>query len=174
MELHEEQLGPEDPQANGELMQVVSFRLGAEDYAVAIVTVKEIILFGGITAVSQMPACILGVINLRGQVIPVVDLRVRLGLTVGPLDELSRIMIARLEERVVGLVVDSVSQVMKIPTAAIQPAPELISGPAQRFISGIARLEQGMIICLDMPKILDREDLARLEDATHAEELATI
>ena len=61
---------------------------------------------------------------------------------------------------------------MKIPTAAIQPAPELISGPAQRFISGIALLEQGMIICLDMPKILDRDDLARIDSVAPTEELA--
>ena len=156
--------------AAGDLLQVVSFRLGSEDYAVAIGTVKEIILVAGITAVPQMPTCILGVINLRpGHTCSIY--RARLGLEVGPLDELSRIMIARLDERIVGLVVDSVSQVMKIPVAAIQPSPELISGPAQRFISGIARLEQGMIICLDMPKILDREDLSRFEHVVQDEDL---
>ena len=155
----------EPSSTNNELIQVVSFQLAQELYAVSISTVKEIILVEGITTVPQMPDCILGVINLRGQVIPVMDLRTRLGLAANAHDDHTRIMIARLHDRIVGLVVDAVSQVMKIPLASMEDAPDLMSGPAQRFINGIARLEDGLIICLDMEKVLDRSDLADLAQA---------
>ena len=100
--------------ATAQSHQVVSFTLADEDYAVPIGNVKEIILIDGITKVPQMPEFILGVINLRGQVIPVIDLRKQLNLAVAELSEQSRIMVGRMDGRIVGLIVDAVSRVMKL------------------------------------------------------------
>ena len=136
--------------------QVVAFSLADEDYAVPIKNVKEIILIDGITQVPQMPHFILGVINLRGQVIPVIDLRKRLNLTVAEINEQSRIMVSRIDGRIVGLVVDAVSQVMKIDPKQIQDPPETIASVTSDYITGIAKISEQMIICLDLQRILDQ------------------
>lgn len=143
-----------------DLFQVVSFRLAAEEYAFPITMVKEVILPAGITRVPQMPACIEGVINLRGAVIPVVDLRKRFGLTATPPTEQTRILIAKPGGRVVGFVVDAVSQVLKIRRDQEQPPPETIAGIAQKYLHGIAKIsDERMIILLDVEAILHPDEL---------------
>lgn len=141
-------------------LQVVSFSLAHEEYAIEITKVKEVILLAGITRVPQMPPWIEGVINLRGSVIPVVDLRKRFALEVGKADDHTRILIARPSGRVVGFIVDAVSQVLKIRRSDVQPPPETIAGIAQRYLQGIARFgDERMIIILDVESVLDPEEL---------------
>jgi purine-binding chemotaxis protein CheW len=135
-------------------LQVVSFQLGQEEYAIEITKVKEIILHGGVTKVPQMPDFIEGIINLRGNVIPVIDLRKRFGLPVGAVDEHTRIMVSRMDTKIIGLIVDSVSQVLKIPKAQIQPPPETIAGLAGEYLVGVGKLEDKMIMVLDIEKII--------------------
>lgn len=135
-------------------LQVVSFRLGDEDYAIEITTVKEIILVEGITKVPQMPACIEGIINLRGNVIPVLDLRKRFGIASGAADEHTRIIVTRMEGRIVGMIVDAVSRVMKIPKASIQPPPETIASIAGAYLVGVVKLGERMQLLVDIDKVL--------------------
>jgi purine-binding chemotaxis protein CheW len=143
-----------------DILQVVSFRLHEESYAIEITRVKEIILVEGITRVPQMPEYIEGIINLRGNVIPVVDLRKRFGLPCRPLDEQTRIVVCRMGERVVGLIVDSVSQVMKIPRERIQEPPATIAGHAGDYLVGVARIGEGLVLLLDIETVLARTPVA--------------
>lgn len=143
-------------------LQVVSFRLGSEDYAIEITKAKEIILVEGITKVPQMPAYIEGIINLRGTVIPVLDLRKRFGMTESPFDEHTRIIVTRMEGRIVGLIVDAVSRVMKIPKSSIQPPPETIACLAGEYLIGVAKLDDRMQLLLDIEKVLRADEKAQL------------
>lgn len=146
-----------------DLLQVVSFRLDREEYAIEITKVKEVILPTGITRVPQMPPCIEGVINLRGAVIPVVDLRRRFGIAATAATEQTRILIARPAGRVVGFIVDAVSQVLKIRRTEVQPPPETIAGLAQKYLHGIAKIgDERMIILLDVETVLHPDELRSL------------
>lgn len=134
--------------------QLVIFKLGGECYGLDIATVESIIKLQPVTAVPFTPACVEGVINLRGVVLPVVDLRRRLGLpTVEPGKE-TRIVIVELEPLTVGLVVDAVSEVLRIPDTAIEPPPPLAVTVDASFITGIARVGEQLIILLDLDQVL--------------------
>ena len=137
-----------------EFIQVVSFNLNGEEYAVEISKVKEIILLEGVTRVPQMPDFIEGIINLRGTVIPVVDLRKRFGLPCPEQDEQTRIVVTRMETKIIGMIVDSVSQVMKIPQVSIQKPPETITGLSREYLTGIGKVGEQLIIFLDIEKIM--------------------
>ena len=143
-------------------LQVVSFTLGGEDYAIEITKVKEIILVEGITRVPQLPAYIEGIINLRGMVIPVVDLRKRFGVGGSTFDEHTRIVVTRLGAAIVGMIVDAVSRVMRIPKANIQPPPDTIACLAGEYLIGVARLEDRMQLLLDIEKVLALDESAGL------------
>lgn len=147
-------------------LQVVSFRLGVEDYAIEITKVKEIILVEGITKVPQMPNYIEGIINLRGTVIPVLDLRKRFAIGNAENTEHTRIVITRLEGRIVGMIVDAVSRVMKIPKANIQPPPDTIACIAGEYLIGVAKLDDRMQLLLDIDKVLRRDEQAHLQPAS--------
>lgn len=148
-----------------DFLQVVSFKLDREEYAIEITKVKEIILLAGVTRIPQVPEFIEGIINLRGNVIPVIDLRKRFCLPEAKKDEHTRIVVSRLEGRIIGLIVDSVSQVMNIPKVNIQPPPQTVANVAGEYITGIAKLEDRMIILLDIEKILRREEKEQLAGA---------
>ncbi len=137
-----------------DFLHVVSFRLATEEYAVEITKVKEIILPEGVTHIPQVPEFIEGIINLRGNVIPIIDLRKRFGLPTRERDDHTRIIVTRMEGRIVGLIVDSVSQVMKIPKANVQPPPDTIATIAGEYILGIGKVDDRMLILLDIEKIL--------------------
>lgn len=149
-------------------LHVVTFNLDREAYAIEIAKTKEIILVGEITRVPQTPDYIRGVINLRGSVIPVVDLRACFQLTDRPYDEQSRIIITRMDERVVGLAVDAVSQVMKIPLEAVSPPPSTIAGLVGAHLTGVAKVEERMVLLLDIDRLLTAAqsgELASLDPA---------
>jgi purine-binding chemotaxis protein CheW len=149
------------PQKNH--LQVVSFRLAGDEYALDITAVKEVIQAAGITPVPGLPRWIRGVINLRGTVIPVVDLRAQFGLTAPPEDDLTRILITRHRDRLVGFVVDAVSQVLKVPRSDVQPAPAAIAQIAGRYLAGIARIAPGRLaILIDIEAVLDPSAIAGL------------
>ena len=140
-------------------LQIVTFFLGNEEFGVDILLVQEIIRPTTITEVPNTPTFLEGVINLRGKVVPVVDLRRRLDLDVTPIDKASRIMIIELEDKVTGFIVDSVSKVTSVHTESVQSAPEMVTaGVESEYIYGVSRLEDRLIILLDFSKILtDRE-----------------
>jgi purine-binding chemotaxis protein CheW len=143
--------------------QIVTFFLSKEEFGVNILLVQEIIRPTAITEVPNTPAFLEGVINLRGKVVPVVDLRRRLDLEVAPVDKSSRIMIIELEDKVTGFIVDSVSKVMSVPTESVQSAPEMVTaGVESEYINGVSRLEDRLIILLDFSKILTDREMQQL------------
>ena len=149
-------------------LQIVTFFLGKEEFGVEILLVKEIIRPSPVTEVPNTPVFLEGVINLRGNVVPVVDLRKRLNLTTTPADKDTRIIIIDIEDRVVGFIVDSVSRVITIPGDSIQKAPDVVTvGVESEYILGVSRIEEErLIILLDFSKILspmEKKELSNVE-----------
>jgi purine-binding chemotaxis protein CheW len=134
---------------------VVTFFLAGEEYGVDVRLVQEIIRTSEITQVPRAPAFVKGVINLRGRIVPVVDLKRRLGL--GEVDEggrEARIVVANLKDRLVGLLVDGASQVLKVPVTTIEAAPEEVVTIDAGYIRGVAKLAKRLIILMDLRKVL--------------------
>ncbi|MEE8471487.1 MAG: chemotaxis protein CheW, partial [Dehalococcoidia bacterium] len=129
-----------------EEMQLVVFDLAKEVYGVDIIAVHEIIRMQVITEVPRTPDFVEGVINLRGKVIPVVDLRKRFGLTVSDETKDSRIVVVDIDGQEVGMVVDAVTEVLRIPTESVEPPSSLITGVDSAYLMGIAKLEDRLII----------------------------
>jgi len=137
---------------------LVTFLLGSEEYGVDVALVQEIIRVSVITPVPRAPEVIKGVINLRGRIIPVVDLKRKLEL--GSIDETgrkARIVVVRLGARLIGLLVDGASQVLKVPMTVIEPAPEEVVEIDTHFIRGVAKLEQRLIVLIELNEILAAE-----------------
>lgn len=136
---------------------LATFFLDREEYGVDVRLVQEIIRVSEITQVPRAPEFIRGVINLRGRIIPVVDLKRKLGLGEFALQRASRIVVVKLRERLIGLLVDGASQVLKVPLSVIEAAPEEVVQIDQNFIRGVAKLEGRLIILVDLPKVLQLE-----------------
>lgn len=131
-------------------LQVVVFELGGERYGLDIGTVYEIIRYQPITAVPNAPSFVEGVINLRGRIIPVVDLRGRFGLGAAAPTTASRIVVCEAAGHRVGLVVDAVTEVLMIPAEAVEATPDVAGGTETVYIRGIAKLGERLIILLDL------------------------
>jgi purine-binding chemotaxis protein CheW len=142
--------------------QLVSFRLGREEYGIEITKVREIILMGEITRLPQTPAHIKGLINLRSTVIPVVDLRLRFGMPAKEPDENTRIVVVNVEDRTVGIIVDAVSEVMRVSRKALSKPPHNIGGPNREYPAQIVQLQGRLIILLEIEAIFaeDRSEPA--------------
>lgn len=151
-----------------QLQQLVTFELYGEVFALPILDVREIIRMTTITPVPQAPAFVEGVINLRGQIIPVVDLRKRFGLSSQAATEDSRIIVAELGAGLVlGMIVDAVREVERIPSDTINPPPSLVAGSiGSEYIKGISNYEDKMIVHIDMRKVFNTEELRALERTT--------
>ena len=146
-------------------VHLVTFNLG-EEYGVPINQVQEIVRVGGITMVPNSPSYMEGVINLRGRVLPVLNLRKRLGLSDKAMSNASRIVVTEIGNKVIGLLVDAVSHVIKIPSDHVEPAPEEVLEIDTDYITGVGKLNDKMIILLDLEKLLRREKL-EVNEALH-------
>ena len=135
-------------------MQLVSFRLAQEEYGIEITKVQEIILMGEITRVPQTPDYIKGLINLRSTVIPIVDLRLRFGLTQEAATDETRIMVVNVAGKTIGIIVDAVSEVLRITKEQIAPPPPTVAGLGREYLTGLVKLENRLLILLDIDKIL--------------------
>ena len=136
----------------GEL-QLVGFRVGQQSYALPISDVREIVRLPEITAVPQSPAHVAGVMNLRGRILPVVDLRKRFGHA--PESSLrNRVLVVALESKLIGLLVDAASEVLKIMPSEIEPSPELFGQSSERYVTGVAKHMGRLVILLDPGKLL--------------------
>lgn len=151
---------PTPARGDSPVLQFVGFRLGDEDYAIAITKIQEIILMKPITRLPQAPPCIEGLINLRGAVIPVVNLRKRFDLPPREVDDETRTIVVNVHDKTVGCVVDAVTRVMRINADQIQPSPLGSAGESCRYVSGLARLDERLLIMLDVEKLLQFDDLA--------------
>ena len=158
-----DQSGMEDSEQDGsDETQLVSFRIGNEEYGVDIMQVQEIIRPTTITRVPRAPVFIEGVIDLRGKVLPIVDMRKRVLIDEKDRDDQTRIVVVDIDEMVVGLIVDSVSEVLRVDNHKIEPPPKIIAGIEAQFLKGVIRLDNRLIIFLDLNRILSAEEISRL------------
>ncbi len=142
---------------NDELLQLVSFKIGEEEFGVDILKVQEINRMVEITSVPNTPLHVEGIINLRGKVIPVIDLRTRFGIPKRDHDKNTRIIVVELGGRIIGFVVDAVSEVLRIPKSVTEPPPPVVAGIEADYITAVGKLEDRMLILLDLEKVLGQE-----------------
>jgi len=147
------------------LMQLVGFTIGAEQFGVNILMVQEIIRSTPITSVPNAPVFVEGVINLRGNIIPVIDLRRRLQLEPGEMDPTETwIIILDIEGKITGFIVDSVTEVLKIQESSVEPPPDIIvAGLESQYIQGVCDIGEKLLIILDFNRILLVEELRSLK-----------
>jgi purine-binding chemotaxis protein CheW len=146
-----------------EILQLVGFLIGNEEYAVDILKVQEINRIVQITKVPNSPDFVEGVINLRGKVIPIIDLRIRMGMGKKEHDTHTRIIVVDISQKIIGFVVDEVTEVLRIPKNVIEAPPELATGQRSDFITGVGKLEDRLLILLDLDKIISGEESKALE-----------
>jgi purine-binding chemotaxis protein CheW len=145
--------------------QIVVFRIGGEEFGVDVFSVLEILRHQPVTAVPRAPAFVEGVIDVRGTLIPLVDLRKRFELEEAPVDGQTRIVVTQFGEERLGLVVDAVSEVLRVPESAISEPPAYVRGLAAEYVRGMARLEGRLVVLLDIERILSSQERIELEKA---------
>ena len=141
-----------------EEIQLVTFRIGDEEFGVDILAVQEINRMLQITMVPRAPFFIEGVINLRGKVIPVINMRTRFNKPqVEPTPD-TRIVVVDLGQKVIGILVDAVSEVLRLPSSTIEPAPPVVAGIGSEYIKGVGKLNDRLLILLDLVNLLSEEN----------------
>ena len=152
-----------DTESAEDLLQLVIFQLGGEEFGVEIMQVQEIIRMPEITRIPQSPEYVEGVINLRGKIIVVINLDTRFDLNSKELDDDSRIIIVEVGENVVGMVVDSVSEVLRLSTSSVEAAPEIISSKIKAdYLKGVGKLDDRLLILLDLERVLSEEEMSQV------------
>jgi purine-binding chemotaxis protein CheW len=146
-------------------LQLVGFRIGNETYGVRIASVREIVRVPEITAVPNAPEMIEGVINLRGRIIPVMDLRKRFSNSSDTSDKKNRILVVELDNKLLGLIVSSASEVLKIPPSEIEAPGTLFTEGDSSYVTGVGKLKGRLIILVDIAKLLRRPEYKKFEEA---------
>jgi purine-binding chemotaxis protein CheW len=147
-----------------ELNQLISFMVGEEEYGLDILRVKEVIRIREITRLPQAPSFVKGIINLRGDVIPIIDLRDKFGLEHREYTAMTRVIVVDVDGKLVGMVVDAASQVVRIPADQIEPPPPIAGGLSVEYIRGVGKLDERLIILLQIDRILSTEEKVELEN----------
>jgi purine-binding chemotaxis protein CheW len=140
--------------------EFLAFRLGGEEYGIEILKVQEIRGYETVTAIANMPAFIKGVVNLRGVIVPIVDLRIKFNLDHAAYDELTVVIILKLSSKVVGIVVDGVADVITLAQEQIRAAPEFSSSLGVDHIIGLGTIEERMLILFDIEAFMSGENMA--------------
>jgi purine-binding chemotaxis protein CheW len=140
-------------------LQIVGFRIGRETFGLPISLVHEIVRPPEITNVPHAPEYVEGVMNLRGRIVPVIDLRRRFGGAATKNSRLNRVLVVDVESRAVGLIVDSASEVLKISDAQIEPPPNVLTDAATSYVTGVAKYQGRLIILVDLRRILQSGEL---------------
>ena len=160
---------PPQPGAQAQIDQYLTFMLGGETFAIGILSIKEIIEYSTLTEVPMMPACVRGVINLRGAVVPVIDLAVRIGRGAAPVTKRTCIVIMEVlmndERQDIGVVVDAVNEVLEIPLSDIEPPPSFGAQVRTDFMRGMGKVNQKFVILLDVDRVLALDDLVGMAEA---------
>jgi len=141
-----------------QVLQWVTFRLGNETYGINVLEVREVLRVSDITPVPGVPAYVLGIINLRGNVVTVLDTRQRFGLEAKGRDELSRVVIIEINEQVVGLLVDSVAEVVYLRASEVEPAPNVGSEETAKYIQGVHSRDNELLILIDVGRLIADEE----------------
>ncbi len=147
--------------AGGEFL---TFRLGSEEYGIDILRVQEIRSYEAPTRIANAPSFIKGVVNLRGVIVPIVDLRLKLGCDTAEYNEFTVVIVLNVAGRVVGAVVDSVSDVLELSTDAVKAAPELASSVDTTFITGIGNVGDRMLILMDIEAFMSSSDMCLISE----------
>ncbi|MDK2834299.1 MAG: purine-binding chemotaxis protein CheW [Methanolobus sp.] len=148
-----------------DLLQLVVFELGGEEFGVEIMNVQEIIRMPEMTQIPHSPDFVEGVINLRGRIIVVVNLSKRFNLQSRVADENSRIIVVEIGKTVVGMIVDSVNEVLRIPKSSVEPAPELVmSKVSKNYLKGVGKIDKRLLILLDLARVLTVEEVAEISN----------
>jgi len=147
--------------------EFLTFRLGAEEYGVEILKVQEIRGYEAVTHIANSPEYIKGVINLRGVIVPIVDMRLKFNLGKADYDQFTVVIILNLKERVVGMVVDGVSDVVQLTDEQMRPAPEFGATVDADYITGLGTLNERMLILIDIEKLMASGDTALPNVAVH-------
>ncbi len=147
--------------------EYLTFVLGAEEYGLEILKVQEIRGYDAVTQIANTPDFIKGVVNLRGKIVPIVDLRIKFHLGKVEYDEFTVVIILNLSGRVVGIVVDGVSDVMALQDDQIRDVPSLVTSIDTKYIVGLATVEQQMLILVDIEQLMSSDDMALLDSAIH-------
>lgn len=159
--------GPSGTGKGGDdLVQFVTCRIAQEEFALDVLSVQEINRMVEVTRVPKAPYFVEGVINLRGRIIPVLDLRRRFGLPTSDRTDDSRIMVVLVRQRMVGLIVDEVVEVLRLPKVMIEPPPSVGNSAGAEFTQGVGRIDDRLLIVLDLNRLLLPSDQAALEAAT--------
>ncbi|MES1923805.1 chemotaxis protein CheW [Salinisphaera sp. T31B1] len=145
--------------------EVLVFALGAEEYAVNILKVQEIRGYSSVTRIANVPDFVKGVTNLRGEIVPIVDLRLKFGLGEARYDEQTVVIVLNIGERIVGVVVDSVSDVLGLSAEQIKPAPDFGAGLATDYLQGLGSVDDRMLIIVDIDRMMTSHEMALVEAA---------
>jgi purine-binding chemotaxis protein CheW len=151
--------------SGGELLQLVSFKIGDEEFGVDILKVQEINRMLEVTRVPNAPEFVDGVINLRGKVIPIIALRRRFGMERKESDKNTRIVVVELDGKIVGFVVDAVREVLRIPRSVTEAPPPIVAGIGAEYIRAVGKLEGRLLILLDLKGVLlegEKEEIAQV------------
>lgn len=154
--------------ADGELLQLVTFVVGSEEFAIPILSVQEINRMMQITRVPQSPPFVEGVINLRGKIIPVVDLRKRFGLNITETSNDNRIIVVEVRGRVIGFTVDRVNEVLRINAGIVEPPPPMVCGIDSEYVQGVGKLQDRLLILLDLGRLFGSGELESADAALAA------
>ena len=146
-------------QNTGGMKELISFRIGAQEFCVDIMAIREIRGWTAATALPQSPSFVKGVINLRGAVLPIVDLALRLGFESTEANDRNVIIVAQIGEQVVGLLVDAVSDILTVTDDVIQPTPDVASETAKSFIRGLIAMDGRMISLIGLERVLPDTEL---------------
>jgi purine-binding chemotaxis protein CheW len=149
--------------------EFLTFRLGAEEYGIEILKVQEIRGWENPTAIANTPQFIKGVINLRGTIVPIVDLRLKFGLSNATYNDLTVVIIISVARRVVGIVVDAVSDVVTLMPQQVRPAPEFGAALDTRFITGLGTLGERMLILADIERLMTSRDMQLVAQAAEVQ-----
>lgn len=146
------------------VIELLAFRLGTEEYGIDILKVQEIRGYDAVTRIANAPPFVKGVINLRGVIVPIIDLRIRFALERADYDQFTVVIVLNLGQRVVGIVVDSVSDVIQFDPGQIRPAPAFPSAPDTRFLTGIGMVGDRMVILFDIERMLLSADMGLTDE----------
>jgi purine-binding chemotaxis protein CheW len=149
--------------------EYLTFTLGKEEYGIDILKVQEIRGYNAVTAIANAPAFVKGVINLRGAIVPIVDLRIKFDLGQMEYNQFTVVIILNIMSRVVGVVVDSVSDVLRLGVEQIRPAPEFGAAMDTKYIMGIGTVDERMLILIDIERLMSGRDMALFDIAEDAE-----
>jgi purine-binding chemotaxis protein CheW len=153
------------------LEQIITFKVAKENYGVEIQMVKEVLRQREITRLPKAPAFVKGVINLRGDVIPVIDLREKFGFEEEEYTDKTRVIVVEVDQKSIGMIVDSVSHVVRLAESQIEPPPALVGGVSSEFIRGVGKFDDRLVVLLNINKILtmdEKMELRKMEEPAAA------